>query len=152
MANTVGSEDGIVANSALILAAFQQNWENVRHIKSERMWFMNTNAVITAGVLSLLQNIRGEFVLQLSLIFCMCILSLIALVTSLRLKAELEECLEKIQTMITREQLNDIVALGRLEGHRSPPAFRWIFPVIYSIVTAFFVALFFYQLALGSRT
>jgi hypothetical protein len=58
---------------------------HVRHIKTERMWLMNTHAIFSACTLSLLQTIPGEFVLQLLLIACMCLLSLIGLITSLRL-------------------------------------------------------------------
>ena len=87
-------EEPIATNPAVFAAILQQNWENVRHIKSERMWYLNT-AVTSAGVLSVLQSVRGGFVLQSSLLLCMCFLSAIGLLTSLRLKAELEECLEK---------------------------------------------------------
>jgi hypothetical protein len=152
MVNTMGNKDHIAASPELFPAIFEQNWNNARHIKSERVSFMNTHAVVTAGVLSLLQSIRGEFVLQLALIFFMCLLSLIGLITSLRLKAELEECLEKIHTIVVRAQVDDLVALGQLEGRRAPPAFRWLLPVIYSLGTAMFVALFFYQLAVGPQT
>ena len=152
MANIVGNKEYIAANPELFLSIFQQNWENVRNIRSERQWFMNTYAVITAGVLSLLQSVDGEFVLQMSLISSMCFLSLIGLVTSLRLKDELEECLEKVHTMAARAQLDDLVAFGQLEHRRSWYPVRWVFPILYSMGTALFVALFFYQLALGART
>ena len=80
----------------------------------------------------------------------MCVLSAIGLLTSLRLKAELEECLEKIQAMVARAQVDRFMALGRLEGRRSRyPAFRWIFPVLYSLSTLLFFALFVYRLVLG---
>ena len=142
-------EEPLATNPEVFAAIFQQNWENVRHIKSERMWFLNTHAITSAGTLSLLQTIHGESVLQLSLLLCMCVLSAIGLLTSLRLKAELEECLEKIQAMVARAQMDDFMALGRFEGRRSRyPAFRWIFPVLYSLSTALFFALFAYRLAL----
>jgi hypothetical protein len=122
----------------------------VRHIKSERFWFMKTHAIMSAGTLSLLQSIRGEFVLQLSLLLCMCVLSAIGVLTSLRLKAELEECLETIQVVVARVRADDFMALGRLEGRRSRyPAFRWVIPVPYSLTTVLFFALFVYRLALG---
>ena len=133
----------------MFAAIFQQTWENVRHIKSERMWFLNTHAITSAGTLSLLQAIHGEFVLQLSLLLCMCVLSAIGVLISLRLKAELEECLEKIQAMVARAQVDDFMALGRLEGRLSRyPAFRWIFPVLYALSMVLFFALFVYRLAL----
>jgi hypothetical protein len=148
--STTSGEEPIATNPAVFAAILQQNWENVRHIKSERMWYLNTHAVTSAGVLSFLQSVRGGFVLQLSLLLCMCFLSAIGLLTSLRLKAELEECLEKIQAMVALAQVDRFMALGRLEGRRSHyPAFRWIFPVVYSLSTVLFCALFVYQVALG---
>jgi hypothetical protein len=54
--------------------------------------------------------------------------------------------------MVAQAQVDDFVALGRLEGEgrRSRyPAFRWVFPVQYSVATVLFVALFVYRLALG---
>ena len=111
--STTSGEEPLATNPEVFAAIFQQNWENVRHIKSERMWFLNTHAITSAGTLSLLQTIHGEYVLQLSLLLCMCVLSAIGLLTSLRLKAELEECLEKIQAMVARAQVDDFMALGR---------------------------------------
>jgi hypothetical protein len=40
------SGDEPIANDPAVFAAIlQQNWENVRHIKSERVWYLNTHAV-----------------------------------------------------------------------------------------------------------
>ena len=98
----------------------------------------------------MLQTIRGELVLQLSLLLCMCVLSAIGVLISLRLKAELEEGLEKIRVMVGRAQVDEFMALGRLEGRRSRyPAFRWMFPVLYCLSTVLFFALLVYRLALG---
>ena len=73
----------------------------------------------------------------------------IGVLISLRLKAELEECLEKIQAMVARAQVDDFMALGRLEGRWSRyPAFRWVFPVLYSLSMVLFFALFVYRLSL----
>ena len=143
-------EEPIATDPGVFAAILQQNWENVRHIKSERMWYLNTHAVTSAGVLSFLQSSRGGFVLQSSLLLCMCVLSVIGLLTSLRLKAELEECLEKIQAMVVQAQVDRFMALGRFEGRRARyPAFRWIFPLVYSLSTVLFIALFVYRLALA---
>ena len=137
----------------IFAAIYQQNWENVRHIKSERIWFMNTFSAISAGALSLLQTIRGEAVLQLSLLFFMCLFSVIGLFTSLRLKAELEECLGRIQAMVAEAQVGQFVALGQSAGQLSRyPKFRWIFPVFYSMATVGFIALLVYRLTAGELT
>ena len=80
----------------------------------------------------------------------MYLLSAIGILTNLRLKAELEECLEKLQAMAARVQGGEFIALGQLEGRRSRyPAFRWVVPGIYSLSTVLFLALFLYRLGLG---
>ena len=137
-------------DSALFAEVFRQNWENVRNIKTERISFMNTFAAITAGVLSLLETIRPEPALQLSLMVFMCVFSVIGLFTSLRLKAELEECLAKIQSMVEHTVEKELVALGQSEGELSRyPQFRWIFPAFFSMATIGFVTLLIYRLAVG---
>ena len=83
----------------------------------------------------------------------MCVFSLIGLLTSLRLKAELEECLGKLQAMVAQEHVEEFMALGRSEGALAHyPKFRWIFPAFYSMATVGFVALFVYRLAIGEAT
>ena len=62
---------------------------------------MNMFSVISVGALSLLQTTRSGALLQLSLPLFLCLFSLIGLLISLRLKAELEECLGKLQTLST---------------------------------------------------
>ena len=151
-ADTVGGRERTALDPALFAALFQQNWDNVRNIKNERIWFMNTHAIVSAGVLSLLQGVPGELVLQWSLLLFMSVASLIGLITSLRLKDELEECLEKLDTLVARAQVDEFVALGRMEGRRArSPAFRWVFPVQYFLVTLLFVGLLVYRLVLGGH-
>ena len=138
----------IQPGSPAFTAIFQQNWENVRSIKSERIWFMNTYSVISAGTLSLLHSIHGEAVVQLELIFAMCALSVMGLLISLRLKAELEECLQRLEAMVVHAGAQEFVALGGSEGALSRyPQFRWMFPVFYSFAVMLFVALFVSRLA-----
>jgi hypothetical protein len=148
----MSDQDRMATDTALFAAIFQQNWENVRGIKSERIWFMNTYSVISAGSLTLLQSIRGERVLELALILALCLLSLVGLISSLRLKAELEECLEKIEAMVAGAQVGEFVALGRPEGRLLRyPAFRWVFPIFYCFGIALFAALLVYRLASGGQ-
>ena len=150
--NLMSNENSDPKDSPLFVETFRQNWENVRHIKTERMWFMNTFSAITAGALSLLQAISLGAVLQTSLIGFMCVFSIIGLLTSLRLKAELEECLAKIQSMVAQTNEREFVALGQSEGHLSRyPKFRWIFPVFFSLASAGFVSLLVYRLVVGMR-
>ena len=128
-------------------AVFSQNWDNARHIKSERISFMNAYSVICAGVLALLQTIQAGELIRIALLFFMTLFSLIGVLTSLRLKSELEECLEKIEAMTVQAKVSQFVALGQLEGKPSRyPRFRWIFPIFYAMTTAGFIALIVYRL------
>ncbi len=146
----MSDQDRTATSTALFATIFQQNWENARGIKSERIWFMNTYSVISAGSLSLLKGIHGERVIELTLILALCLLSLVGLISSLRLKVELEECLEKIEAMVARAQVDEFVAVGRPEGRLLRyPAFRWVFPVFYFIGIVVFVGLLVYRLAGG---
>ena len=80
----------------------------------------------------------------------MTLFSLIGLLTSLRLKGELEECLVKIEAMSVQARVNDFVALGQLEGRSSRyPRFRWIFPIFYAMTTVGFITLIVYRLVTG---
>ena len=60
--------------SAIFGPCFRENWENVRHIKTERISFLNAYSLISAGVLTLVQNVRGSALLELSLL-CSCVSS-----------------------------------------------------------------------------
>ena len=146
----MNTNESPVLTPAVFAAVYQQNWENARHIKSERIWFMNIYSFISAGILSLLHSVRGETMLQLSLMGFMCAFSIIGLLTSLRLKAELEECLAKIEALVVQAGAERFVALGdtgRALGRF--PKFRWIFPVFYSITTLAFTALLIHRLVSG---
>ena len=145
----MSNETPAATDPDMFAAVFSENWQNARNIKSERISFMNTFSLISAGVLTLLQSVRGSALLEISLLLFMCLFSLVGLLTSLRLKGELEECLAKIQTMSARANISEFVAL-ELEGKLSRyPKFRWIFPIFYSMTTAGFVALIVYRLVTG---
>lgn len=134
-----------------MLVVFQEQWENARHIKNERLSFTNIFSIVTAGILSLLHSIRGEFLLEISILVFLCCFSVIGLLTSLRLKAELEHCLHCIETIVSQlgmERFMPVVdARGALTRY---PKFRWLFPVFYSIATIGFVALLALRILHGS--
>jgi hypothetical protein len=120
----------------MLLAIFQQSWENVRHIKNERMMFTNIYAIITAGVLSLLNTVRGHWNLETLLIGFLLFLSVIGLLSSLRLKAELDECLINIERLLESVDLEEFMAMGKgARGQMRLPKFRWLFPLFYSFTT-----------------
>jgi len=137
------------SDATLFAAVFNENWQNTRHIKSERISFMNAFSLISAGVLTFLQSVRGSAVLQVTLLLFMCLFSMFGLLTSLRLKGELEDCLAKIKVMSAQANISHFVAL-ELEGKLARyPKFRWIFPTFYSMTTVGYVALVAYRLVSG---
>lgn len=134
----------------MLIAIFQQNWENVRHIKNERLTFANFYAVITAGALSLLNTVKGQGRAEIFLLLFLWFFSLLGLLTSLRLKAELEECLENIDALLITTGLESFMAMGVTNKERMRyPKFRWMFPVFYSFTTTAFTALLLYNLVAG---
>ena len=142
-------ENPAVTDASMFAAVFNENWQNARHIKSERISFLTTFSLINAGVLTFLQSVRSSAVLQVALLLFMCLFSLFGLLTSLRLKGELEECLAKIEAMSAQANIREFVAL-ELEGKLSRyPKFRWIFPIFFSMTTAGYVALIAYRLVTG---
>jgi hypothetical protein len=134
----------------MFATVFSQNWDNARHIKSERISFMNAYSVICAGALALLQTIQASELIRIALLLFITLFSLIGVLTSLRLKSELEECLAKIEAMTVQTSVSEFLTLGQLEGEPSRyPRFRWIFPIFYSMTTVGFVALIIYHLVTG---
>ncbi len=134
-------------NSMVFIQVFRQNWENVRLIKNERLSFTNIYAIVAAGVLSLIHSVRGEFVLEISLLGFLCIFSAIGLLTTLRLKAELEQCLQNIEHMVNDAGMQLYMpALDARGALTRLPKFRWLFPLFYVIATCGFVFLLIYRL------
>jgi xanthine/uracil permease len=146
----MSNETPSVTDPTIFAAVFNENWQNARNIKSERISFMNTFSLVSAGVLTLLQSVRGNALLEISLLLFMCLFSVVGPLTSLRLKGELEECLAKIEAMTLQAKVSQFVALGQLEGKSSQyPRFRWIFPIFYAMTTAGFITLIVYRLVTG---
>ncbi len=133
-----------------LLTVFQQHWENARHIKNERLSFTNIYAIVSAGSLSLLHSVRGEFALEASMLVFLCCFSAIGLLTSLRLKAELENCLHSIERAVAKLGMEEFMPVVDSRGALTRyPKFRWLFPVFYAIATAGFLGLLVYRLGGG---
>ena len=67
----------------MLLAVYQQNWENARHIKNERLSFTNIYCIVAAGMLSLFHTVEGKRLLEISMLLFLVLFSLIGLLTSL---------------------------------------------------------------------
>ena len=126
----------------MLLTVYQQNWENARHIKNERLSFTNIYCIVAAGMLSLFHTVEGKRLLEISMLLFLVLFSLIGLLTSLRLKAELEECLHKIDQIVSQTGVERVSALSEAKGVPTKyPKFRWVFPWFYSIGTIGFLIL-----------
>jgi hypothetical protein len=132
---------------AHFVAVFQQNWENARFIKSERLASANIYAIVVAGALSLMTAGRSLPMVELALLGFLWILSLVALLTSLRLKAELEDCLQRIQSLSRIADVEAYVSLGEIkQGIAGHVKFRWMFPILYSVTSIGFLILLGYRI------
>ena len=80
----------------------------------------------------------------------MILFSVFGFTTSLRLKAELEEYLDKISCMSAAAKVSEFVALGQLEDRPwHYPKFRWLFPAFFAMTTAGFITLILYRFIAG---
>ena len=71
-----------VIDATIFAQVFEQNWENARHIKTERISFMNAYSLISAGVLTLLQSVHASDMIRIGLLLFMSLFSLFGLLTS----------------------------------------------------------------------
>ncbi|MBK9128024.1 MAG: hypothetical protein IPM13_09505 [Phycisphaerales bacterium] len=127
-------------------AAFVQAWENIRHIRNERIWFTNAYTAVVAGGLALLQRDVGTSTNKLltSTGFLVLVMfSLASLLSSIRLVAELRNSIANLQRVVAAN------GMGPLVGMIEPPhgigaslPVRWVFPVFYSLTTAALLVLF----------
>jgi hypothetical protein len=124
------------------LVILTQNWENARHIKNERLSFTNMFSLVAAGTLSVLHGVQNEKSVAVLLLVFLLVFSLIGLLTSLRLKAELEDCLHRIDHTASALDLTEFMALSERPGVPTRyPKFRWLYPVYYSVATLGFVTM-----------
>ncbi|MGZ5545480.1 MAG: hypothetical protein ACXWIU_12470, partial [Limisphaerales bacterium] len=64
----MSNETLAASDRTVFVAVFNQNWDNARHIKAERISFMTAFSLVSAGVLTLLQNVRGSALIQIALL------------------------------------------------------------------------------------
>jgi hypothetical protein len=100
-------------------AVFNQNWENVRHVKTERISFMNAYSLVSAGVLTLLQHVQASDLVRMVLLLFMTLFSCFGLMTSLRLKVDWKNASRKFALWRPEAKVSEFVALGQLEGRVS---------------------------------
>jgi len=135
----------------MFLAVFQQNCENLRHIKTERLLNANIYGFIVAASLSVLRGLSGSRLPEIALIAFLFVFSLMWLLTSLRLKAELEECSNRIAAMVREVGLDAFAGMGAsVEHFEKYPKLRLMFPIFYAFTSLCFLALLIYRLIAGA--
>ena len=132
-------------NPALAAAAYVQAWENVRHIRNERIWFTNAYSAIVAGSLAALLR-DGASVTSRSTtvgLLVLVLFSFASLMSSIRLVAELRNSIANVQRAVDENGMGRMVgAIEPLSGFGARLPMRWLFPIYFSLSTAALVVLF----------
>jgi hypothetical protein len=130
-------------------AAFVQAWENVRHIRNERIWFTNAYTAIIAGGLALLQRLgdsSNRLLTSAGLVVLM-LFSLASIMSSIRLIAELRNSIANLQHVVAENGMGPLV--GMIEpphGIAASLPMRWVFPIFFSLTTAALLLLLVFHL------
>ena len=128
----------------LAAAAFVQAWENVRHIRNERIWFTNAYSAIVAGSLAALLR-DGASVTSRSAIVGLLILvlfSVASLISSIRLVAELRNYIANVQHAVDENGMGRMVGpIEPISGLGAKLPMRWLFPIYFVLSTTALVAL-----------
>ena len=129
----------------LVAAAYTQAWENIRHIRNERIWFTNAYTAVVAGGLAFLLRDNGSSANQAPKsigLLVLVLFSFVSIMSSIRLVAELRTSIANLKRMV------DENGIGRIVGMIEPPAgfgtslpMRWVFPIFFSLTTASLVVL-----------
>ena len=128
---------------ALAAAAYVQAWENVRHIRNERIWFTNAYSAIMAGSLALL--LKSESATSRSTaagLLILVLFSFASLISSIRLVVELRNSIANVQRAVDEAGLGRMVGtVEPLSGFGARLPMRWLFPIYFGLSTAALVAL-----------
>jgi hypothetical protein len=138
------SSQGVI-EPHLASAAFVQAWENVRHVRNERIWFTNAYTAVVAGGLAFLLRDNGSSAQQAPKsigLLVLVLFSVLSIFSSIRLVAELRTSIENIKRVAHQ------IGIGHLVGMLEPPRgiatrlpMRWVFPIFFSLTTASLVVL-----------
>lgn len=126
-------------------AAFNQAWENVRHIRNERVWFTNAYTAVVAGGLAHLQHENGGSANHAPRsigLLVLVLFSVVSIMSSIRMVAELRTSISNLKCLV--EQLGIGPIVGRVEPPRgigTSLPIRWVFPIFFGLTTASLVVL-----------
>ncbi len=132
-------EPAVKPDPAFVIAAFAETSENIRHIRSERIWFCNAYCAIVAGGLALLPRdpgIASNRRVVLAGLVVLVLFSIVSLACSIRLVAELRNALANLGRIASDNGMDGLV--GIIDPPRSFGAsmpMRWVFPIFFSLTT-----------------
>jgi len=144
--NTSQAPGPIAVDPELAKTLLVQAWENVRHIRSERISFTNVYTAVVAGGLALLQQDSGAAASETPImtigLVVLVLFSLVSLLSSIRLVAELRNSFASLQRVIDEHCISHLV--GPLEprcGVAARLPVRWVFPIYFGLTTIALLAL-----------
>jgi hypothetical protein len=121
----------------ILLEALKENYEHFRHVENERLWFTNIYAIIVGAIITFFKEGR---IFVHSTIFLI-ILSILGLLMSLRLKADIQDFQHKIIEIATKLKVRDLCGLGAQKGFTVYFKLRDIFIIFYVCMLIFLVVL-----------
>ena len=131
-------------NPALAVGAYVQAWENVRHIRNERIWFTNAYSAIVAGSLAALLRDSDSVTNRSTTVglLVLVLFSFASLMSSIRLVAELRNSIANVQRAVDENGMGRMVGtIEPLSGFGARLPMRWLFPIYFSLSTAALVVL-----------
>lgn len=128
-----------LTNPALVVAAFSEASENVRHIRNERLLFCNAYCAIVAGGLAVLPRdmsaASNRRLVTMGLILIV-LFSLVSLACSIRLVAELQNALTNQKRIAAENGMGRLVGVVDLpRGFGASMPMRWVFPIFFFLTT-----------------
>lgn len=135
----------IAMTSALATAAFVQAWENIRHIRNERIWFTNAYTAVVAGGVALLQKGIGDptdKALTTIGLVVLVLFSVVSLMSSIRLVVELRTAITNLQHVVNENGMSRLVGIIETpHGFARSLPIRWVFPIFFGSTTVCLAAL-----------
>lgn len=137
---------------AITAALLRELCENIRHVRSERIWFGHIYvAVSTAGLAVLYSQTHTNWLQEVLVLLFLFVFSAVALLSSLRLVVELEEALARLDMLADEQGFSGVIKRGLTTSHfRSRMKLRWVFPVFYGLCALGFALLMVLRLTMPS--
>jgi hypothetical protein len=128
-----------------VAAAYVQAYENIRHIRNERIWFTNAYTAVIAGGLALLLRDNGSSANQAPKsigLLVLLLFSVVSIMSSIRLVAELRAAIANLKRLVAESGMGQLVNLAEPpRGFASSLPMRWVFPIFFTLTTAALVVL-----------